>query len=216
MQNSKRTPQAHLYCSITSGVEARVHGWVKTEGQAVLYCHMCLTARAQASCCDVYCRKTPTALKKLGERSERGRLMGREPGTKGWRVLLDSGGIVIRYICIFVEVAAEDGGDDADDDSDYDNSSTQSAAGESDGGEDAVAAAEPEVEEAERAEKAPAQAQAPFKRVLPERRREPSKVLRDSYDTCDRTKASAFRSSRFASAVRISASSFAKNSNKSL
>ena len=88
---------------------------------------------------------------------------------------------MIRYNCIFVEVAAEDGGDDADDDSDDDNSSTQSAAGESNGGEDAAAAAEPEFEEAEPAEKAPAQAQAPFKRVLPERRREPSKVLRDSY-----------------------------------
>jgi hypothetical protein len=29
--------------------------------------------------------------------------MGREPGTKGWRVLLETGSIVIRYDSIFIE-----------------------------------------------------------------------------------------------------------------
>jgi hypothetical protein len=68
--------------------------------------------------CEVYCRKQRAALTKLGERSERGLVMGREPGTKGWRVLLENGSVVVRYNCVFVENVEDD--DDSDDDEDID------------------------------------------------------------------------------------------------
>jgi transposase InsO family protein len=70
--------------------------------------------------CEVYCCKTTLALTKLGERSERGRLMGREPGTKGWRVLLETGSVVIRYDCIFVQGSTVEDSDTANSDSDSD------------------------------------------------------------------------------------------------
>jgi hypothetical protein len=52
--------------------------------------------------CEVYCRKTPllVVLTKLGERSERGLLLCSEQGTKGWRVLLESGDVVVRRNCL--------------------------------------------------------------------------------------------------------------------
>jgi hypothetical protein len=94
--------------------------------------------------CEVYCHKTPLALTKLGERSERSLLLCCEQGTKGWRVLLESGDVVIRRNCLFVKHAVED---DDDSDSDMENDgagdtgvSAMSAAGESDGGDDAAAA----------------------------------------------------------------------------
>jgi hypothetical protein len=114
--------------------------------------------------CEVFCCKQPLALIKIGERSERGRLMGREPGTKGWRVLLETGSVVIRYDCIFVEGSTVE---DSDSDSDT-----------ADEDEDAHAEHDNNTEERQP------------KRTLPPRTREPSKRLRDAYalmcqvDTC--------------------------------
>jgi transposase InsO family protein len=110
--------------------------------------------------CEVYCRKTAPALTKLGERSERSRLMDREPSTKGWRVLLETGSVVIRYDCIFVEGSTVEDSDTANSNSDSDT-----------GDEDADARAEHDSSTEERQPK----------RTLPPRTREPSKRLRDAY-----------------------------------
>lgn len=54
--------------------------------------------------CKVYSKIPKTERKgKLGERSETGRLLGEAPGTKGWRILLDDGRIVIRCDVVFEE-----------------------------------------------------------------------------------------------------------------
>jgi transposase InsO family protein len=124
--------------------------------------------------CEVFCRKQPVALTKFGERSNHGRLMGGEPGTKGWRVLLDAGNVVVRYDCVFVEYAAEDDDSESDNDSMDDNAgSTAPAAGENVDAAGA-AAADADVGAGGAVEKSP-------KRLLPPRLREPSKRMRDSY-----------------------------------
>jgi hypothetical protein len=86
--------------------------------------------------------------------------MGREPGTKGWRVLLETGSVVIRYDCIFVEGSTVEDSDTANSDSDSDT-----------GDEDADAHAEHDSNTEERQPK----------RTLPPWLREPSKQLRDAY-----------------------------------
>jgi hypothetical protein len=98
-------------------------------------------------------------LTKLAKRSERGRFMGRVPGTKGWRVLIETGSVVIRYDCIFVEGSTVE-------DSDTANSDPDSNTADED--EDANDANNPEEERQP-------------KRTLPPRMRKPSKRLRDAY-----------------------------------
>ena len=133
--------------------------------------------------CEVYCRKQPTALTKLGERSERSIFMGREPGTKIWRVLLENGGIVIRHNCVFVETVVEDEDSDSEMETDSNGGSGMSAAGESESGDDAAAAdnADDESDEGEAAQEIRRDVEVPNNRVLPPRTREPSKRLRDAY-----------------------------------
>jgi hypothetical protein len=124
--------------------------------------------------CEVFCRKQPVALTKLGERSNHGRLMGREPGTKGWRVLLDAGNVVVRYDCVFVEYAAEDDDSESDNDSVDDKAdSVAPAAGENVGAADA-AASDADAGSGGAVVRSP-------KCTLPQRLREPSKRMRDSY-----------------------------------
>jgi hypothetical protein len=65
---------------------------------------------------------------KLEWGSEPGKLKGCEPSTKGWRVLLDSGAVVIRYDCKFAEQVP---GDESEDDSSKDDAAS-AAAGEDD------------------------------------------------------------------------------------
>jgi hypothetical protein len=83
----------------------------------------------------VYCRKIAPELTKLERRSERSRLMGREPGTKGWREFLETGSIAIGYDCIFVEGRAAE-----DSDNNGSHSHDESAEWEIDGEHDAAAA----------------------------------------------------------------------------
>ena len=61
----------------------------------------------RTSGCKAYCLVTPPKKTKLGERTETGRLLGAEPGSTGWRILLDGGGVVVRRDVKFVE-AVED------------------------------------------------------------------------------------------------------------
>jgi hypothetical protein len=53
--------------------------------------------------CTVYSLINSRERKKLDARSERGRLIGYEEGTKGWKILLDDGRRVVRRHCYFDE-----------------------------------------------------------------------------------------------------------------
>ena len=53
--------------------------------------------------CAVYSLIHAQARKKLDAKSEKGRLIGYEDGTKGWKILLDDGRVVIRRHCSFDE-----------------------------------------------------------------------------------------------------------------
>jgi transposase InsO family protein len=53
--------------------------------------------------CTVYSLINSKERKKLDARSERGRLIGYEEGTKGWKILLDDGRVVVRRHCYFDE-----------------------------------------------------------------------------------------------------------------
>lgn len=53
--------------------------------------------------CVVYCMLEKMERSKLDSRSEKGRLLGYEDGIKGWKVLLDSGKVVVRRNCRFDE-----------------------------------------------------------------------------------------------------------------
>ena len=158
--------------------------------------------------CKAYCLMTPPKKTKLGERTETGRLLGAEPGSKGWRILLDGGGVVVRRDVKFVE-AVEDHRTTSHLIDDEVESAASQAAGENDraaqagaadghnfedaaddsvAGEQADGGAE-ELREAtgagEQSEKVPARdanpADAP-KRTLPPRLREPSKrAFKDAY-----------------------------------
>ncbi len=160
--------------------------------------------------CKTHSHLSPTQLTKLGNRSEPGRLLGMEPGTKGWRILLDSGNVVIRRTVTFDEGVGR--GDTADDEEDEFSAASQ-AAGENEGAAQADAAGErgeatqadaagersadtarerseatqagaaEEQNEADEAgvEGERGEVQVPAKRVLPPRLREPSKRLKDAY-----------------------------------
>lgn len=127
----------------------------------------------RTSGCAVFCRKQPVELTKLGERSNHGPLMGREPDTKGWRMLLDAGNVVVRYDCVFVEYAAEDDDSESDHDSVEDNAGLVAPAAGENVGASGAAAADADAGARGAVERSP-------KRTQPLRLREPSKRMRDS------------------------------------
>jgi hypothetical protein len=55
---------------------------------------------------------------KAGEHGETSRLLGNQPGTKGWRTLLDSGKVANRYNVFYVEQRPCPGPDEGEDDDD--------------------------------------------------------------------------------------------------
>jgi hypothetical protein len=118
--------------------------------------------------CKVYVKVPPTGQTKLGERSETGRLLGYEDGTKGWRVLLDSGKVVVRFNVKFVESGG--GLDSIHDEAEHADT------------HDAQTEPEPEPETEAGWDGSLLETQeAPAKRVQPVRTREPSKRFKDVY-----------------------------------
>jgi hypothetical protein len=71
--------------------------------------------------CKVFCQRLPQDRTKLSPWSEEGQFVGYERGTKGWRVLLPNGKMVVRYNVKFIEDIASGvdfSHDDDDDDAD--------------------------------------------------------------------------------------------------
>ena len=147
--------------------------------------------------CKVFCQRDASDRKKLTAWSHEGQFMGYEPGTKGWRVLLNSGKLVIRFNVKFVEASSEEESDCEDFADEPVNAAggagAAEAAAEGDAGEagcDDVGPGPADADE-EGLEEAPDEAeleeapepepQVPQKRHLPQRSRDPSKKLRDMY-----------------------------------
>jgi hypothetical protein len=129
----------------------------------------------------VYCLKNPNDLKKLDARSDRGRFLGYEEGTKGWKILLDDGRIVVRRHCRFDEskVIADVHDSDAWDSSDDDDDNLCHISGLQQAKEEESEAEEDD--EYEAVDEPTSALSPPAKRTLPTRMRQPSKRFRDNY-----------------------------------
>lgn len=142
--------------------------------------------------CKAFCQRKASDRKKLTAWSDEGRFIGYDDGTKGWKVLLNNGKVIVRSNVKFVEVTAaeENDGDQRDAEADrkaaepvneapdHDDMRSEAAEDpEADHDEDAGAANAPPEQE----ENPVDELQVPQKRNLPPRTREPSKKLKDSY-----------------------------------
>jgi hypothetical protein len=131
--------------------------------------------------CKVFCQRLPQERQKLSSWSEEGQFVGYEAGSKGWRVLLPSGRIIVRYNVKFIEDEATGLGEESDDDQENDADAHHQAAEQIDPPEDEEIHSTEE-QGPEEVDSVPEDAPPKKKvRFLLPRTRAPSQRLRDGY-----------------------------------
>lgn len=130
--------------------------------------------------CEVWSQPPEVHRKKLDGKSQKGKFLGFEEGTKGWRILLKTGQIVVRRNCRFFEAMGKADSDRIEEDQTGTDHGAGAEVQTDNEDEDIATVAQPGDQEPQAAPPAE-QAQPAAKRQLPQRERAPSKRLMDAY-----------------------------------